>query len=123
MKPVFFFFLSTKLCTTTERPRQSKHLSILLYSETNKTMPTNSNDTSSNSNGHLIYTGRYKNGKITLGIQTIGCSTSTHFCNAFFPDPQFGRVIFELSRYSAPNILEEHGWFKDIGLFAEICEN
>ena len=81
-------------------------------------------DDTANSNGRLVYTGKKDDGPSTLNIHTKDCLTGTHECRAFLPNQQRGMVICRDRNHSRPhNIQLEHGRFKDVELFTEICTN
>lgn len=66
--------------------------------------------------GHLVYTGKLKNGTTTINIHTWGSNTATHWCNATFPND-----TSPTDPIPSHMMLKEHGWFQDIDLFVSIC--
>ncbi|KAH3951439.1 hypothetical protein HBI56_079940 [Parastagonospora nodorum] len=90
--------------------------------------PTGSSTTAANTvsdphiNGHLVSTGSYEvDGVTRLYIhKSRKCISSDHICQVFSYDAQTPGIL-DMEGPSADFMIEEHGWFRDVTTFEQIC--
>jgi hypothetical protein len=90
-------------------------------------MNVDPDDNPSAPKGHLVYSAK---GDKASGVARVliihisGTITKNHFCDVYIFDQTKGCIYPRAQVYSRPYMmLEEHGWFKDTKLFADICKS
>ncbi|KAF2444293.1 hypothetical protein P171DRAFT_361404 [Karstenula rhodostoma CBS 690.94] len=75
-------------------------------------------------NGHLVYTGKYKGDKKVqrLFIHEKSPSTKQHSCRVYSYNVA-NQEIDGAPGESARTTVIEHGWFRDLAIFEQICAN
>ncbi|KAF1845605.1 uncharacterized protein K460DRAFT_282973 [Cucurbitaria berberidis CBS 394.84] len=83
---------------------------------------TDHDSTGPNSNGHLVYIGMEPGDRISLRIHIRGSSTArVSRDRKFFVNQQSMTIGYNNNVSRALTAVAELGWFKDIGLFTQIC--
>ncbi|KAF1920710.1 hypothetical protein BDU57DRAFT_553045 [Ampelomyces quisqualis] len=74
-------------------------------------------------NGHLVSTGLYWRDRVQrLFIHLSNQCTTLHECQVYEYDAQSQTIVPTLGD-SSDSTIEEHGWFRDPALFAQIATN
>ncbi|KAH7110126.1 hypothetical protein B0J11DRAFT_448508 [Dendryphion nanum] len=73
-------------------------------------------------NGHLVSTGFYIDNKVQqLAIHVSLKATTNHNCHSYLYNVDNQGIDEVFSKRSADFTIKEHGWFRNVAIFRQIC--